>query len=375
MSSKTKKKKGVSLLKNKRAILSLIAILLAVVMLALSFVLIFTREKRVLSYEGYSLREDVYSYWFSAYKYQYLIAYKHLDISDTEAGWSEIDEASGKSYNDAFKSAIDREIALRFIASVLFDKSGASLSEGDLEAISTTLLDMEEYAYGEKMYKILRREYGVGRSDLKRIALYETKYKALLSVRFGADYSGVYATEYKEALAEFFSKHYKRYNFVYLSDEENAEAQANLRKFIVGGTTEEAFTEWERDYSESRVTEDYPNGIYLYDGMRYTGVFSEELLSAFASLEVGKCCEVRNAKDNGSYFVMRYTLDEAPYLSSDAKVQKSLDGFAEYAARSFYREELEECLDDALWVTEITDAYTPVAVKKEQDYNIVNLLG
>ena len=337
MSSKTKKKRAKPI--SKRTVLAIVAVFLAVVILALSLTLLLTRKEKVLRYEGYALREDTYAYWFSAYKYQYLIAYKHLGISDTESGWAQIDEGSGKSYNDAFKSAIDREIALRFIASVLFDKSGASLSESDLEAIGTTLDDMEEYAYGEKMYKVLKNEYGVSRSDLKRIALYETKYKALLSVRFGADFSGVYAAEHKEALAEFFSKHYKRYNVVYLSDEKNSAAQKDLRDFIAGGTTEEAFTEWERDYSESRVTENYPNGIYLYDGMRYGNLFSAELLSAFDSLEVGECTEVRNAKDNGSYFVMRYALDEAPYLSSDTKVQKSLDGFAEYAARSLYREE------------------------------------
>ncbi len=373
MSSKTKKKRAKPI--SKRTVLAIVAVFLAVVILALSLVLIFTQEEKVMRYEGHALREDVYAYWFSAYKYQYLVAYKHLGIADTESGWAQIDEGSGKSYNDAFKSAIDREIALRFVASVLFDKSGASLSEGDLEAIGTTLADMDEYAYGEKMYKTLKREYGISKSDLKRIALYETKYKALLSVRFGTDFSGVYATEHREALAKFFSDHYKRYNIVYLSDEKNSQKQADLRDFIVGGTTEEAFTEWEREYSESRVTEDYPNGIYLYDGMRYGGVFSEELLSAFDSLEVGECCEVRNAKDDGSYFVMRYALDEAPYLSSDNKVQKSLDGFAEYAARSLYREELQACLEDVSWVTEITDAYTPAAVKKEQDYNVVNLLG
>ena len=373
MSSKTKKKGAKPI--SKRALLALVAILLAVATVALSLALVLTRKEKVLHYGGQTLREDTYAYWFSSYKYQYLVAYKHLGITDTESGWREIDEGSGKSYNDAFKSAIDREIALRFIASVLFDKSGASLSESDLTAIGTTLADMEEYAYGEKMYKVLKREYGVSKSDLKRVALYETKYKALLSVRFGADYSGVYAAEHKEALAEFFSKHYKRYNVVYLSDEKNSAAQKDLRDFIAGGTTEEAFTEWERDYSENRVTENYPNGIYLYDGMRYTNVFSAELLSAFASLGVGDCTEVRNAKDDGSYFVMRYALDEAPYLSSDKNVQKSLEGFAEYAARSLYREELEECLGDASWVTEITAAYTPAAVKKEQDYNIVNLLG
>ena len=129
-----------------------------------------------MRYGGATLREDAYSYWFSSYKYQFLIAYKQLNIDDSESGWARIDSASGKSYNDAFKSAIDKEIAMRFIAAALFDQMGASLSDADLSAIASTLSDMEEYSFGEKPFKLLKSEYGVTRSDLKRIALYEVKY-------------------------------------------------------------------------------------------------------------------------------------------------------------------------------------------------------
>ena len=380
MGSKKKEKQGLiakyrALGRKKRGYLAAVALILAVAVLSGLVYLVLPKSAAVMRYGGSTLREDAYAYWFSCYKYQYLVAYKHLGIEDSDQGWAATDAASGRTYGEAFKDAIDKEIALRFIASAIYDSESVSLSEADLSYIESTLLDMEEYSYGEPMYEILKERYGISKRHLKRVALYEMKYKALFSYLFGSDFSGVYSQEYQTALAEFYRAHYKRFNVIYLSDEENAETQKSLRNFIAEGITEAAFTEWEKAHSESPVTEDYPNGIYLYDGMRYDTVFSNELLSAFYSLEEGATAEVRNANDDGTYFVMRYSLDEAPYLSSDTKVQKSLENFAEYAARSLYRRQLEECLADLEPIDGILDAYTLAAVVKEKDYNIVNRIG
>lgn len=380
MSSKKKEKRGLiakyrTLEKKKRILLAVIAAVLAVAILGSLIYFALPKSPVVMRYGTGALREDAYSYWFSCYKYRYLVAYKQLGIEDSELGWAEIDPQSGKSYDEAFKEAIDKEISLRFIASVLFDKATVSLTDTELAYVESTLEGMEEYSYGEPVYEILEERYGVGKRELKRVALYELKYKALLSYRFGSDFGGVYSEEHRLDLEAFYRDHYKRFNFVYLSDKDNAKAQKDLREFIASGITEAAFTEWEREYSESPVTESYPNGIYLYDGMSYNTRFSEELLSAFYSLEVGDTAEVRNAKDDGTYFVMRYELDEAPYLSSDKKIALSLEGFAEYAARSLYREELEECLADVEAVDELVSKYTPKTVEKEKDYNIVDLIG
>lgn len=378
MKKQTKKGKGRVPFRQRsrrtRTLIVILAVILAAAVLGGLLCLLLPSAPAVLRYDGKVLREDAYAYLFSCYKYEYLVAYKHLGIEDSEEGWQRIDEESGRTYDEAFKEAIDKEIALRFVASVLFDEAGASLSAADLSAIEKTLSDMEEYAH-EPMYKTLRARYGVSKGTLKRVALYEVKYKALLSYRFGGDYSGVFADTYRDELEAFYKAHYKRYNFIYLSDEKSAEVQESLRAAIANGMTEATFTGWESEYSESPVTESYPSGIYLYDGMRYDGVFSDALLSAFGSLAEGEVKEVRNEEGNGSYFVMRYALDDAPYRSGDEKVQKSLSGFAEYAARSLYRAELEECLSDVQRVDALMKVYTPASTEKEKDYNVVDRIG
>lgn len=350
-----------------------LSVVFGAVSLALSY------SPSVMTYGGASLREDAYAYWFACYKYEYLTAYKQLGIEDSEEGW-EKETQDGERYGDAFKAAIDKEIAMRFIASVLYDKSGEELSESVLSSLSDTMKEMEAYSYGADMYGDLKDSYGIRKAGLKRVALYEIKYKALLAYRFGSDYSGVFASEYAEELAQFYSEHYSRYSFVYLSDEKNADTQDALRTALAAGLSDAEFLEWEREFSEAvlndgqtAVNEKYPNGIYLYDGMRYDSVFSATLLNAFYALgDEGEVTEVRT--ENGTYFVRRLSLDEKPYLSKDEKVQSSLEGFAEYAARAFYRAELEECLDDVLTERSITDTYTLARVKKEALYNIVNLI-
>ena len=360
--------------KKKRIAVIVTAAVLALAMLVSAVVLTLTHRAAALSFGGATLREDAYAYLFSCYKYEYLAAYKQLGIEDTEEGWQKTTE-DGKTYAEAFKAAIDKEIALRFVASVLYDKSGEKLSDATLASLKGVIEEMEEYSYGEDMYAALKDCYGIRRNGLKRIALYEVKYKALLTYLYGGDFSGVFAAEHADDLAAFYREHYTRVSFIYLSDEKNLDTQAAFRAAIAEGLDDVEFSEWEREYSEKSVSENYPNGIYLYDGIRYDGVFSDSLLSAFYSLESeGNMTEVRDDEAGGTYFVRRYALDEKPYLSKDEKVKKSLDGFAEYAARAFYRKELEEYLDDVVTEKAITDAYTLPKVKKEALYNIVNLL-
>lgn len=359
----------------KRRLYAVIAAALALCLLAGGILLLADRSPIVMRYGGSTLREDAYSYWFSCYKYQYLVAYKNFGIEDTEAGWA-VQAEDGKSYGEAFKAAIDKEIAMRFVASALYDATGATLSESALSSLEGVIADMEDYSYGEDMYDALKESYGIRKAQLKRVALYELKYKALLSYLYGADYSGVYGAEHKDAVESFYQTHYKRFSFVYLSDESGADEQASLRKNIAEGIDETDFAEWEREYSEQPISEKYPDGIYLYDGLPYADVFFDGLLSAFHALEnAGDTVEIRNETNSGSYFVMRYSLPKEAYLSTDEGVKKSLGGFAEYAARALYREELEAHLADVEASDALIAAYTLPAVKKEKDYNVVNLLG
>lgn len=350
------------------AVLLLAAVLLGVILSAAN------ASPTVLKYGSSSLKENVYAYWLACFKYDLMATYKGMLESDSAAAWAKLME-NGQSYDDWFKEAAHQQIALRFVASVLFDRTGAKLPEGYYSAIEKALSDMEEYDYDEDAFGILKEKYGVSARELKRIALYEAKYAGLKAHMFGSDGSGVYGAAYAERLASFYKENYLLFNVIYLSDEKSGAAKAELETLLEDGLTEEEFEAFEKEHSEMKVTEKYPDGIYIYRAGNYSSAFSAELLNAMAAADaVGKIAARRDGNDKGTYYVMRYALPEAPYLTNDEKVRFSLQGFEEYAASYLYYEELNACLAQAVWVSEITSGYSMAKTIKAQDYNIRKFL-
>ena len=202
-----------------------------------------------------------------------------------------------------------------------------------------------------------------------------------------ADESIVYSDTYKDTLAEFYKNYYYRYNMIYVEDTAGFEKIAALESRLypngsvgvsaVTGVSEETFTQLEAEYTTgTKVTSgDYPNGIYLYAGASYSGKFSAELISAFSDAdEVGKVVKVRNADDNASYYVMRYALDDAPYLSEDSKVAACFADLPSYAGQYIYRKLLRDELPKVV-SHGVAETYTVVSTASCKDYNIVNLIG
>ena len=352
-----------------------IAVIGALLAVALTVGLVFAllpSSPEVLRYQNAVLRENEYAYWVACYKYHYLVSTR--GVEDTAEAWAK-PTADGRSYDAVFKEAIDNDIALRFVAAALFDASDAVLSETELWAVENAASDIFTYSYGEDVAAALSANYGISAKEMKRIALYEVKYGAYRSYLFGSDFNGVYSAEYATALDAFYKEHYARYNMIYLSDEKSADAQREISLYLDVGMSEESFTKFEQEFSEMPVTKNYPNGIYIYDGKDYSDAFSKEMLAAIEEAnEVGKVATVRDKDDKGTYYVMRYALDEAPYRSTNENVQKSLSDLAENAAAYLYPRVLAEEIAKAQWKTEYTNRYTMAYVTRESKYNIVRLV-
>lgn len=329
----------------------------------------------VYEMEGATLREDVYRYWFACYKYVYQIRYKDLSIPDTPEGWGSVG-SDGRTYGEAFDTVIDEEIRMRFAAASLFDSYGYTLSETTLAEIEAATAAMEENSYGEDVFALLKERYGATESTVKQVALYEKKYEALREYLF-ADRSVVYTEPYLEALDGFYRKYYSRYNLIFIKDS-SPSSVAVFEAALAQGMTEAQFTAFEAQLSEneSKVTSgSYPNGIYLYAGASYSEAFRAELLSAFRDAdEVGKVVKVRAASETGTYYVMRYALDDAPYLSEDEQVSRLFAELPDYAVSYLYRDALTRELSRVTSLG-VAEGYTVAATPSCKDYNILRQLG
>lgn len=353
----------------------LVAALLIVAIVGLLLLDVLTSAPPVYSFEGATLTEDVFGYWLACLKYVYQVRYKSLGIVDSEAGWQTLG-ADGVSYEETFRAMIDEELRLRFVAATLFDEGGYTLSDASYERLDTLVEELKTEAFGEVPFRVLSDVYGVSKRAVKQVALYEEKYDALYENLF-ADESIVYAEEYRETLAEFYQKYYYRYNVIYVADTAGSVHIANLESALAGDVTEERFTQLERDYKTGGgVTSGaYPNGIYLYAGENYANAFSEELLSAFSEAdEVGKIVKKRDKNDSGSYYVMRYALDDAPYLSENTEVKSCFKSLPRYAGLYLYRSLLAKELP-AVLSHGVAETYTVWETVSCKSYNVVTLLG
>lgn len=353
----------------------LVAALLLVAIVGLLLLDVLTAAPPVYSFEGATLTEDVFGYWFACLKYVYLVRYKSLGIEDSRDGWLALG-ADGVSYEETFRDMIDEEIRLRFVAATLFDAGGYSLSDERYEVLDTLIDELGTEAFGEVPFHVLSDTYGVGKRAVKQLALYEEKYDALYGELF-ADESVVYAEEYRETLAEFYQKYYYRYNVIYVADTAGEVHISRLESLLADGVTEERFTELERDFKTGGgVTSGaYPGGIYLYAGESYANAFSEELLAAFSEAdEVGKIVKKRDKDDSGSYYVMRYALDDAPYLSEIAAVKNCFKHLPRYAGMYLYRALLAKELSSVL-SHGVAETYTVWGTPACKSYNTVTLLG
>ena len=120
----------------------------------------------------------------------------------------------------------------------------------------------------------------------------------------------------------------------------------------------------------------YPGGIYLYNGESYENAFSEELLSAFAAAdEPGKIVKVRSAEDDASYYVMRYALDDEPYLSENEKIAACFAKLPSYAGGYLYRQLLRDELE-RVKSYDVVESYSVVTSAACVDYcNVIRLFG
>ena len=367
---------------SRRGLLAIIAIALVVAILLTSLILALTASPTVYGFGGASLREDAFSYWFSCLKYEYLVHYRDLDIEDTAAGWAKTDE-DGRTYGDRFTEMISKEIRMRFIAASLFDSQGYRLTSADYDALDALITDFESESYGEIPFDVLKEDCGVKKKAVKQVALYEQKYEAFYRALF-SDTEAIYSESYRDALSEFYKSNYGRYNMIYVKDTVGEERIAALENALFGGVasdravaalvTEERFTELEKEYSaegEGITSGKHPNGIYLYAYKNYEGFFTEELFSAFRLAdEAGKVAKVRDADGKGSYYVMRYALDDAPYLSEDERVRAWFDELPSFAGMYLYRSLLEKELHK-IETTEVAEGYRVADAYTCKDYNAV----
>ncbi len=326
--------------KAKRLLIAGIALLLALLLVGGGF-LLFRPKKAVFTYYGVPLTLEMYHFWFSSLKTDYMVTYGLK--SDSEATWQApctVAGEEGKTWGEFLTERIDEAIKAKLIAGVLFDRMGVTMGSADRAKISEYLEGEYEYATGgdREAFALLLEKYHTNDDALRQCAILELKAELLYSYLYGNDGQSMTVGE-KE---DYFKAHYKRVKILYLNEE---------KKVVLkdGGGTEEkplGFEDWtfstnaENELSPligegSTLTEArfdeliqssheplhaiYEGGVYIYDkataDTNFTNMIGGEAVEKAAKeVKVGELRRVETA--DGVRYVFGYALDYAPYLKS-----------------------------------------------------------
>ena len=142
-----------------------------------------SRGKVMISYGSLTVRQDLYVYWLSAYKYAYLTAQSKNDptaAADTPRYWNETVDG-GITRAEKVRAAADAWIKWIVFAAASFEDEDDALGQGtrnELEATCERLLQYELKT--EKAFNRAAKQVGFTYSTVKRAYFYQTEGESYL---------------------------------------------------------------------------------------------------------------------------------------------------------------------------------------------------
>lgn len=289
-----------------------------------------------MEYEGKTITANMYSYWLSQIKSQYVSA-----ETDTDEYW-DITYSNGQTYEEKMREIVDFNVKVNLICTKLFDDMGLSMPEKGLDEIKTGLQDLLD-SYGSKssLNKLLSK-YNINYSMLEEIYKIElmttTVYDALYAKGGSRGIS-------EEQLDEYFKEYYSRldiimiYNtFEYETDEEgklvvdsstgnyktktlseeekaakNSLADDIMKKLEAG----EDFDELKKQYNEDPQKDIYTDGYFI--STNDISIYGSDIVVASQEMKIGDTKKI----DDGSIICIakKKELTEKPYNNENYSSQ------------------------------------------------------
>lgn len=295
---------------------------------------------KVMEYGKYAVTEDMYRYWLTVWKDDYVTNYS--DVEDNEAFWS-AENASGGTNEDYIRGVIDDRIRYYLVAQSLFDEYGLTLSDESLEQIQSDIDSQIEYYGSRSAYsEYLNKTYGMDIESLEEVYTFEARYSQVYSYLFST--SGK-MTASEDELDAYYHNYYNRVKYVmflktqrYVYDEDGNRETDSTGYYKMETLTEEEQSEVTKkanevyeavkggaeidkyfmEYmSEFQNVETYPNGFYITadEYNLHTAAVTEAALE----MEIG---EVRLVENESCYFVVqKFDLIDKAYLTAADKGQ------------------------------------------------------
>ncbi len=312
-----------------------------------------------MEYEGEKISSNLYSYWLSQIKSNYVTA-----STDTEAYWSTKD-SSGKTYEEKVREFVDYKVKINLVCVKLFDELGLKFSEKDVADLEQSLQDMVDSFNSKNELNKTLSQYNINYNMLKEI--YEIELKTTMV--FDALYATGGPREISDAvLDKYFTDNYSRLDIimiydsvVYVTDKDgnpiwdettgkyktkeltaeeskakNELADEIMKKLDAG----EDFDVLKNEYNEDPQRKTIKDGYYV--SSNDVSVYGSDIVIASQTLDINE----HKKLDDGAiiYIVKRKELMNKPY--EDENYSEQLKKLKSYCQTSDFGEFIEEYIDD-----------------------------
>lgn len=320
------------------------AVVLATVMMILSFTSCAGMGKTVMQLGGTKITENMIHFWLSRYKAQFVHYYgdpvcQQYDLDNIEQFWHIVaDPATGETYDDLMSSFIYDNAKTYLCALYLFDQYGLALPDETVSEIDSYIEELcQIYASGSKSeFNSILEEYGINRKMLRELYLIDEKVDYLQEYLYGVggtmgitkvDKENYYQENYvrmrqicifinecpeKDEKGNLVndSDGYVKYRDMTAAETQAARVRADeaLKAIKTGETFQSVLSK----YDENPTDDAYVNGIYMSkDSSMGTDEALEKIYTELQNMKVGEIKLIET--ESNLHIVEKLPLDEGAY--------------------------------------------------------------
>lgn len=328
----------------------------------------------VLTLGNVSISENVFHYWASTYKGDFL--YRYEDVENTEEFWNGelIDGMSAAEYFDA---VILENVQYTLVCMQLFDEYGLVISASEKESIQDLISDyLTEYAEGNRnLFNQALGEYGVNMDLLEQIYIDDAKTTKVYDYLYG---EGGQTPIDDSQLEEYYQENYVHFQMIFVNNKYQYQTDSNgnyitdsdgyyeteeldadvkaqkdeiIETVLTGLASGEDFNDLYETYSELKA---YTNGYYFSKSTTYNDQIYYDLIQEALDMEVGETATVEG--DYGTCIIQKLELDAGAWQNEENG--DFFDGFEDTVGDTVFRNFLRERFDDIEVDTDAIAAYS-----------------
>lgn len=318
--------------------------MLVIIMLTVTLISCSASSPVIMSYNNSKITANMYSYWLSTYKSDFLYYYNN-SLND-DSFWNK-EVSAGVTTEQYAMNLINQNIKYILIGMQLFQDYGLKISSETSASINEDINEKIDFYGSRANLNTALSAFGINIDILKDIYIAEEKLYAVYDYLYGEN-----GTEKvtDEMLDLYYKENYSRIKYIIiytkeknmydenvdikydseglimtepLSEEELDAKKAKVEEAMICVNAGDEFESIMESYNEADMSE-YENGFYI--SANELSIYGFTMINAVKNMKTGEVRQVED--DNATYIVKKYDLiNRDDFLESDTQQLEKLETY------------------------------------------------